>query len=213
MNITPMPMVPCDAADDHSLVMASKRGDGQAFEQLVRCHEPKIFALAMRYTGIREDAEDVVQEALQKAFIHLHKFEGKSSFSTWLTRIAINEALMLLRKGRALREMSMSDSAEDEHPFSRLEIPEPGLDPEANLLKHEAADLLRSSIDKLNAKLRTTIELRELSELSTQETAKRLGLSVHAVKSRIFQGRKTLQKTLRRVAIAQKRVQRLPIAA
>ena len=214
MNNTPIArIVPCAAADDRALVMASKRGDGQAFEQLVKCHQPKIFALAMRYTGVREDAEDVVQEALQKAFIHLRKFEGESSFSTWLTRIVINEALMLLRKGRSLKEVSMNDVGEDEAPVRHLEIPEPGLDPEANYLKHEAAELLHTAIRKLKAKLRTAIELRELSELSTQETARRLGLSVDAVKSRVLQGRRTLHKTLRRVRVVPKRVQRLPVAA
>ena len=212
-NTSSTRILPCDAADDHALVMASKRGDGQAFELLVRCHQPKIFALAMRYTGVREDAEDVVQEALQKAFIHLHKFEGRSSFFTWLTRIVINEALMLLRKERALREVSMNDPGEDEVPVRHLEIPQPGLDPEANYLKHEAAELLQTGIGKLKAKLRTAIELRELAELSTQETARRLGLSVDAVKARVFQGRRTLQKTLRRVGVVPKRVQRLPIAA
>jgi RNA polymerase sigma-70 factor (ECF subfamily) len=214
MNNTPNTRIlPSDAADDHALVMASKRGDAQAFELLVKRHQPKIFALAMRYTGVREDAEDVVQEALHKAFIHLRKFQGKSSFFTWLTRIAINEALMLLRKGRSLREVSMNDPGEGKAPVRHLEIPEPGLDPEANYLKHEAAELLRAAVGKLTARLRTTIELRELSELSTQETARRLGLSVDAVKSRVFQGRRTLHKTLRRVGVVPKRVQRLPIAA
>lgn len=93
---------------------------------------PWLFVLAMRYTGVREDAEDVVQEALHKAFIHLHKCEGKSSFFTWLTRIVINEALMLLRKGRSLREVPMNDPGEGEAPERHLEIPELGLDPEAH---------------------------------------------------------------------------------
>ena len=79
-----------------ALVAAAKRGDEKAFETLVRRHRPRILALALRYTRVREDAEDVVQQALQKAFIYLNSFEGKSLFSTWITRIAINEALMWL---------------------------------------------------------------------------------------------------------------------
>ncbi len=80
--------------EEAALVLAAKRGDGQAFEILIERYQKRILAVARRFTRIREDAEDVVQQSLQKAFVHLHKFEGKSSFSTWLTRIAINEALM-----------------------------------------------------------------------------------------------------------------------
>ena len=210
MNNTPnTPIPPCDAANDHALVMASKSGDGQAFELLVRRHQPKIFALAMRYTGVREDAEDVVQEALHKAFIHLHKFEGKSSFSTWLVRITINEALMFLRKGRALREVPVGPSSEDETATHGQEMPDSGPDPEATYLKREATEILRAAIGKLTAGLRTAIELRELSELSTQEAARRMGVSVDAVKARVFQGRRKLHKTLQRVGIVPKRVERL----
>ena len=95
----------CDAAPDEELVAATKSGDELAFETLVKRHQRRIFALAFRYTRVREDAEDIVQETFQKAFVHLQKFEGKSSFSTWLTRIAINEALMSLRRRRALHEV------------------------------------------------------------------------------------------------------------
>src|SRR6266850_1149200 len=90
-----------DAAADEELVAAAKNGDELGFESLAKRHQRRIFALAFRYTRVREDAEDIVQETLQKAFVHLQKFEGKSSFSTWLTRIAINEALMSLRRRRA----------------------------------------------------------------------------------------------------------------
>src|ERR1700757_3900640 len=91
-----------DPGGDEALVAAAKRGDELAFERLVRRHRPRIFALALRYARVREDAEDIVQQTFQKAFVYLHRFQGKSSFSTWLSRIAINEALMLLRRGRML---------------------------------------------------------------------------------------------------------------
>src|SRR5207253_2119998 len=84
-----------DAAADEELVAAAKNGDELGFESLAKRHQRGIFALAFRYTRVREDAEDIVQETFRKAFVHLQKFEGKSSFSTWLTRIAINEALMI----------------------------------------------------------------------------------------------------------------------
>lgn len=95
--------------EEAALILAAKSGDGQAFEILIERYQRRVLALARRFTRIREDAEDIAQQTFQKAFVHLHKFEGKSRFSTWLTRIAINEALMLLRRGRALREVSIND--------------------------------------------------------------------------------------------------------
>src|SRR5260370_7521063 len=92
--------------EEAALVLAAKSGDGQAFEILIERYQRRILAVARRFTRIREDADDIVQQSLQKAFVHLHKFEEKSRFSTWLTRIAINEALMLLRRRRGLREVS-----------------------------------------------------------------------------------------------------------
>lgn len=198
---------------DRALVLAANRGEDRAFEILIKRHQPKIFAVGLRFTRVREDAEDVVQETFQKAFLNLHRFEGKSSFLTWLTRIAINEALMLLRKGRGLRELSMEDSTEDGTARQGREIPDPVPDPEANYLKREAAEILRSAIGKLTARMRMAIELRELAELSGQETARRMGVSVDAVKARVFDGRRKLRKSLRRLGIAPKHTQRLPIAA
>src|SRR3981189_2552117 len=102
-----------DSAPDEELVAATKSGDELAFETLVKRHQRRIFALAFRYTRVREDAEDIVQETLQKAFVYLQKFEGKYRFSTWLTRIAINEALMSLGRRRALQEVPAHDFSGD----------------------------------------------------------------------------------------------------
>lgn len=193
-----------DPARDRALVLAAKSGDEEAFGLLANCYQPKIFAVALRYTRVREDAEDIVQQTLQKAFTHLHRFEGKSSFSTWLTRIAINEALMLLRKGRALREVSIDDSSEAETEAPRLDIRDSGSDPEANYLKREGTEVLFAAMDRLTLGLRTAIKLRDLTELSTQETARRMGLPVDTVKSRLFHGRRKLRRTLRRFGITPK---------
>ena len=206
-------IVSSDPAGDGGIVLAAKSGDEQAFEILVRRYQPKIFAVAMRYTGVREDAEDVVQETFQKAFVHLHKFEGKSSFCTWLTRIAINEALMFLRHGRALREVSIDDPKEQGTSALGLELPDSGPDPEANYLKRERTEILCTAINKLTVKLRSAVELRELTELSIQETARRMGVSAGAVKARVFHGRRRLRTLLRRRGIAPNRVQRFAIAA
>lgn len=186
-----------DPMTDETLVSAAKRGDEKAFETLFRRHRPRILALALRYTRVREDAEDVVQQALQKAFIYLNSFEGKSSFSTWITRIAINEALMWLRRARALREVSV-DNLRSEDETAALEIPDRSPDPEAEYLQREGLQILFTAIGELRPGMRTAIELRELGELSNRETARRMDLSLSTVKARVFQGRKKLRETLRR---------------
>jgi RNA polymerase sigma-70 factor (ECF subfamily) len=181
---------------DEALVAAAKAGDELAFENLVKRHQAKIFALARRYTRIPEDAEDVVQQTFQKAFIYLQKFEGKSSFSTWLTRIAINEALMLLRRRRALREVFVDDSSRDEGTVAALEIPDTSPDPEAKYAQREGVQILSAAIAQLRPALRAAIELHDLGELTARETADRMDLSVTAVKARVFHGRRKLGQAL-----------------
>jgi RNA polymerase sigma-70 factor (ECF subfamily) len=183
---------------DMTLVNAAKQGNREAFEILVERHQRRILATALRFTGIREDAEDIVQQSFQKAFVHLHKFEGKSAFSTWLTRIAMNEALMFLRRGRGLREISIDDSRGNEETSIELEISDSGPGPESSYSRREREEILSAAISKLNPGMRTAIKLRELGELSTRETARLMGLSVAAVKARVFHGRRKLRKALRR---------------
>jgi RNA polymerase sigma-70 factor, ECF subfamily len=165
---------------------------------LVERHERQIFAVALRYTHVREDAEDIVQQSFQKALVHLHKFEGKSSFSTWLTRIAINEALTLLRRGRWLHEISINDSTSNEEAAFGLEIPDSGPGPESSYSQREREQMLSAAMNKLTPGVRTAIELRELGELSMREIAQAMSISLQAVKSRLFQGRKKLRRTLMR---------------
>lgn len=184
-----------------ALVVAAKRGDGDAFETLVERYQRRILAIAQRFTRIPEDAEDIVQQSLQKAFVHLHKFEGKSSFSTWLTRIAINEALMLLRRGRGLREVSINDLTGNEETTLRLEMPDSRAGPESAFLEGERNRILSEAMDKLTPGIRKAIEVRELGELSTKEAARVLGLSIEAVKGRVYQGRKRLHRVLKRESL------------
>src|SRR5271167_4879758 len=197
---------------DEVLVAAAKDGDEQAFGVLIERHHRKILALALRYVRVREDAEDIVQQTFQKAFVNLHRFEGKSSFCTWLTRIAINEALMLLRRGHALRQVALDDSSEDESATRGLQIPDSGPGPEMSYLQREGAQVLCAAIDELNPRMRTAIELRELAQLSTQETARRMGLSAAGVKARAFHGRRKLRKILWRLEITPKRLRRSAVA-
>ena len=153
--------------------------------------------LALRYTRSREDAEDIVQQTFQRAFIHLLGFEGRSSFSTWLTSIAINDALMLLRKRRALRELPVDDSSSYERTTSALEIADASPDPEADYLQGERARILFAAVGELSPGMRRAVELQELGELTMRETARHMGLSVSAVKARLFRARRSLAKSLR----------------
>ena len=183
-------------AGDEALVLAAKNGNEQAFEILVERHRRKIFVVALRFTRVREDAEDITQQSFQKAFVYLQKFEGKSSFSTWLTRIAVNEALMLLRRGRGRREISIDDGRFELKEAARLEIPDLDPDPEARYLQREKARIVSAAIGTLTPGQRKAITLRELGELSTEETARRMGLSLAAVKSRLLHGRRKLREAL-----------------
>ena len=198
MNHNAEPTMDCltDPAAEQMLVVAAKNGDEEALETLFKRHRQKILRIVLRYAHVREDAEDIVQQSFQKAFVHLHKFEGKSAFSTWLTRIAINESLMLLRHGRALREVSVDDPSEAEGNTASLEMPDSSPDPEASYLRRERVQILSETLGNLGPGMRKTIELRELAELSTEETARRMGLSVAAVKGRLFHARKKLQEKL-----------------
>jgi RNA polymerase sigma-70 factor (ECF subfamily) len=184
--------------EEATLVLAAKSGDAHAFEILIERYQRRILAVARRFTRIREDGEDIVQQSFQKAFVHLDRFEGKSSFFTWLTRIAINEALMMLRKSRGLREVSIDDLDRNEETALRLEMPDSRPDPESVFLKSEQNRVLSAAMNKLTPKTRKAIELRELGELSLEEAACAMGLSVAAVKARVFHGRRKLHQVLKR---------------
>src|SRR5712664_4262320 len=183
--------------EEAALVAGAKIGDAAAFELLVQRHERKILSLAQRMTRNREDAEDVVQQSFQKAFVHLKNFEGESLFSTWLTRIAINEALMLLRRRRGSREVPIAESNTEDETALPLDIPDAGPNPEDSCLQREQERILSAAVNELTPGMRKAIQLHELDERSTEETAQVMGLSVGAVKARVFHGRRKLRETLR----------------
>jgi RNA polymerase sigma-70 factor, ECF subfamily len=192
------PTIACvsDPAGERTLVVAAKNGDEQAFETLFKRYQRKTLAVVLRYTRVVEDAEDIVQQSFYKAFVHLCQFQGESSFSTWLTRIAINEALMFLRRIGAVREVSIDDMRDAEGSAASLGIPDSNADPETRYSQREEVRILSKAVRNLRPGLRTTIVLRELRELSTSETARRMGLSVAAVKARIFRGKRQLRQEL-----------------
>jgi RNA polymerase sigma-70 factor, ECF subfamily len=185
-------------AEDAALVVAAQSGDGHAFEILVGRHQQKIFFVAQRITRTREDAEDVVQQSFQKAFTHLRSFEGRSAFSTWLTRIAITESLMFLRRSRGLREVLIDDLNGNEETTTALEVPDGSPNPEVTYSQRERAEMLSLAMNELSPGTRKAIRLRELDERSSEETARIMGISVSALKGRMFHGRRKLRERLKR---------------
>ncbi len=183
---------------DMALVAAAKNGNRRAFEILVKRHKQRIFFVAQRITRRREDAEDVVQQSFQKAFTHLRKFEGRSAFSTWLTRIAITEALMFLRRNRGLREVLIDDLNGNEETATALEVPDSSPNPEAIYSRREWAEMLSLAMNELPPGIRRAIQLRELDERSSEETARIMGISISALKGRMFHGRRKLRERLMR---------------
>lgn len=180
---------------DEAFVAAAKRGDTQAFDELVLRHRPRVLAVAQRITNNREDAEDVAQESFHKAFLHLEAFQEKSRFSTWLTRIAINEAIMLLRGRRKVLEV-LPESANDGVKSTSESFVDQGPDPEESCWQRERKQLLTKAIDRLSPRTRRTILLRDIEERSVEETAQILGTSIAAVKARVFHGRRRLRRTV-----------------
>jgi RNA polymerase sigma-70 factor (ECF subfamily) len=181
---------------ESAVIAAAKNGDARAFEVLVKRHERRMFFVALRITRNKEDAEDVVQQSFQKTFVHLNSFLGRSSFSTWLTRVATNEAIMLLRN-RGSRAVLVDDMDQTEDVAALLEVPDLSPDPETNYSRLEWGRILSSAVNELPRRTRRAIQLRELDERSTEETARIMGVTVGAVKARVFQGRRKLRERLK----------------
>jgi RNA polymerase sigma-70 factor, ECF subfamily len=187
----------CEASDEQGLVTRAKSGCSAAFGQLYERHRAKIYHTILRVVRRREDAEDAVQQCFQRAFANLHRFRGDSRFSTWVTRIAINESLMLLRQRRAKTPLSETGYADAETPFA-LKLADVAPSPEQIVNAGELRAALLQAISDLRKNLRVVILLREFHGLSNEETAQRLGLTVAAVKARIFHARRLLRRKLER---------------
>lgn len=180
---------------DEALVAATKQGEAQAFEELVLRHKQRILAVALRITNNREDAEDVAQESFHKAFAHLDAFQERSRFSTWLTRIAMNEAFMLLRRRRGVFEVLL-ESPDSDVDFRPEAFVDKSPNPEESCWRRERTELLNVAINRLGPAVRTAIFLRDIEQRSIKETAQILGASIAAVKARVFQGRRRLRRTV-----------------
>jgi RNA polymerase sigma-70 factor (ECF subfamily) len=187
--------VSANKCSDEALVAATKCGDPQAFEELVFRHRQKVLSVAQRITNNWEDAEDVAQESFLKAFRHLDAFQEKSKFSTWLTRIAMNEAFMLLRRRRGVFEV-LPENPGDGMKASPEAFVDHSLNPEESCWQSECTEILAEAINRLGPRVRSTILLRDVEERSMEETARILGASNSSVKARVFQGRRKLRRTL-----------------
>jgi RNA polymerase sigma-70 factor (ECF subfamily) len=181
---------------EQALVAAAKQGQAEAFGALCEPLARKLIQSAHRITRNREDAEDAFQDALLSAFIHINNFDGRSSFSTWLTRIAINSALMTLRKKRRSREIHIG-SGELGANGVRWDVPDPSANPEKLYAQREKERILREAIRELRPTIRQVVEIQQLQEISMKETAGMLGVSVTAAKARLFHGRRALRKAFR----------------
>jgi len=184
--------------DESAFVTRAKLGDTAAFAELVSQYERKIFRLAKHITQNDEDAEDVLQESFLKAYEHLGDFQGNSKFYTWIVRIAVNEALMKLRKRKTDRTVSLDESIDlGEEPVVR-EIAVWEDNPEQRYSQTELREILDNAIDSLRPAFRTVFVLRDVEDLSTEETAAVLNLSIPAVKSRLLRARLQLREKLTR---------------
>jgi len=184
--------------DEAALVERARTGDQQAFGELVHQYERKIYRLAMNITRQEEDAEDVLQEAFLKAYEHLDRFKGDSKFYTWLVRIAVNEALMKLRQRKGDRTVPLDEPLDTGEETMAREIAVWADNPEQQYSKEEIQRILTDAVDSLKPDFRTVFTLRDIEEMSTEETAEILGISIPAVKSRLLRARLALREKLTR---------------
>jgi RNA polymerase sigma-70 factor, ECF subfamily len=199
---TKMPM-----DEETRLLSEAREGNPGAWNELYGRYQKRILRLAVRITRNHEDAEDVAQMAFQKAFTHLDSFKGGSMFATWLTRIAINEALMVIRQRKGnLTPLEGSISSENESP--NIDIEDSRATPEERYAHLELRNSVVEGVLRLRPSLRAVVLLRELRNLSTEETASVLGISIAAVKARMFHARNKLRRSLSQIPEAGKELAR-----
>lgn len=182
--------------DEAGLVAQARHGDNEAFGELAERYQRNIFRLAQNITQNREDAEDVLQETFLKAYEHLPEFEGHSKFYTWIVRIAVNEALMKLRKRKWDKAVWLDEPITVGEDAVAREIAVWEDNPEQRYSKEELQDILDKAVNGLAPAYRTVFVLRDMEGLSTEETAQSLDLTIPAVKSRLLRARLQLRDKL-----------------
>src|SRR5215813_9565066 len=193
-------MAKAATSDERRLVAEARSGCPSAFGELYERYRPRIYRTALRILRHQQDAEDAAQRSFQRAFTNIARFRGDSNFSTWLTRVAINEALMLLRQRRT--NPRLLDGSDDDYESSLLHVVYKGPTPEEALAAKELRAVVTQAISRLRKSLRTVVLLRELQGLTSAETAQRLGLSAAAVKGRVFHAKRYLRRHLEHKLLA-----------
>ena len=186
-------------ATDLFVIQQAIAGDPHAQEQLFKMYSPALYRRAFTILRNKEDAQDALQDGWLRAYSNLRSFEGRSSFSTWLTQIVINSALMILRRNRNRREVSTDEAGETSFVH---QIPDRSLNPEETLIESERKAILGTTIGDLRPRIRVMVELGPLQERSTNEAAQRLGISPQAAKARLFHARAALRKSAVLKAVA-----------
>jgi RNA polymerase sigma-70 factor (ECF subfamily) len=186
-------ITPSAISKEWAVVQQAIAGNADAQQCLFTCHKSRLYRDAFALLRNKEDAEDAVQDGLCKAFVNLRSFRGRSSFSTWLTRVVMNAALVILRKRRTRPETSLDEMLESQSDWlGRGEVNEPRLDPETIFSAKEINAHVEEHVGQLRPTLRTAFRLGVVSGLSTRESSQALGISVGAFKSRIFCARRTV---------------------
>jgi RNA polymerase sigma-70 factor, ECF subfamily len=181
---------------EDKLIRAGQRGDAQAIETLFRRYHRPLFQTALRVLGNAEDAEDALQDGLLSAYRNLKRFEGRSQFSTWLTRIVINAALMKRRSAKARPAVSLDETHhEDELPAAER-FADDSPNPEQLYAGTEIREMINENLDELSPLLRTAFVLREVQGYSTGEAAKKLGVTENTLKARLWRARHQLAARL-----------------
>ncbi|HUK51837.1 MAG TPA: sigma-70 family RNA polymerase sigma factor [Candidatus Binatia bacterium] len=181
------------------MIARAKAGDHDALEALFSNLSPALYQTALRLVGTPEEAEDVLQEGMLSAYRNLRRFEGRSQFSTWLTRIVINAALMRLRSRRARPAVSLDERlAEDDAMTFADQFPDNAPSPEQVVAQHELEDMLRKNLATLSPVLRSAFILREVEGFSTEEAAEELGISEGTLKARLHRAKKQLTRLVGR---------------
>ena len=192
------------ALREQRLVAAARRGHVAAFDELCQPYTGRLRHMTLRITRNKEDSEDAVQDSLMRAFVYIRNFDGRSSFSTWLTRIATNSALMILRKRRTSGEMALDEREDEDVKNWIYQVADHRPDPESRYAEREQAEILHGAIERLRPKLRRVVELQQLQENSLTKTATTLGISLTATKGRLFHARAALRKSAKVVSIRQR---------
>jgi RNA polymerase sigma factor (sigma-70 family) len=179
---------------EEQLIAAAKTGRRAPFGELCERHMKQVFGVTRRIMPNREDVEDAVQDCFLNAFVHLKDFDGRSQFATWLTRIAINAALMKLRKKRGVQEVPIDEPNPSFEPVAQREFRDGAPDPEESCSLRERKRIVVSAISGLRPRVRNVVELIHLQEHSIRETAQILGISTGAVKARMFHAKIKLHR-------------------